>query len=94
MTPPGSKSGHGRFWDKPLSALNREEWEALCDGCGKCCLHKLEDEDTGDVWRTNVACRLLDLSHESGLSKAEKLELLERAGEFVQEEASIYQGKL
>ncbi|WP_420383389.1 YcgN family cysteine cluster protein [Novosphingobium sp.] len=50
-----------RFWNKPLAALNREEWEALCDGCGKCCLHKLEDEDTGDVWRTNVACKLLDL---------------------------------
>jgi len=56
MTPPVD-----RFWDKPLAALNREEWEALCDGCGKCCLHKLEDDDTGDVWRTNVACRLLDL---------------------------------
>ncbi len=51
-----------RFWDKPIGALNRDEWEALCDGCGKCCLHKLEDEETGDVWRTNVACRLLDLS--------------------------------
>lgn len=57
---PGSTSG--RFWDKPLDALNRDEWEALCDGCGKCCLHKLEDEDTGAVLRTNVACRLLDLS--------------------------------
>ena len=50
-----------RFWDKPIATLNREEWEALCDGCGKCCLHKLEDEETGDVWRTNVACKLLDL---------------------------------
>ena len=50
-----------RFWDKPIGSLNREEWEALCDGCGKCCLHKLEDDETGDVWRTNVACRLLDL---------------------------------
>jgi uncharacterized cysteine cluster protein YcgN (CxxCxxCC family) len=50
-----------RFWDKPIASLNREEWEALCDGCGKCCLHKLEDDETGDVWRTNVACRLLDL---------------------------------
>ena len=59
---PVNQPGH-RFWDKPIDALNREEWEALCDGCGKCCLHKLEDDDTGDVWRTNVACRLLDLTN-------------------------------
>lgn len=48
------------FWERPLAALNREQWEALCDGCGKCCLHKAEDEDTGDIWPTNIACRLLD----------------------------------
>ena len=50
----------GRFWEAPLATLDRAQWEALCDGCGKCCLHKLEDEETGELIATNVACRLLD----------------------------------
>ena len=50
-----------RFWDNtPLDKMTPEEWEALCDGCGKCCLNKLEDIDTGELVFTRVACRLFD----------------------------------
>ncbi|GAA4050252.1 YcgN family cysteine cluster protein [Parerythrobacter jejuensis] len=49
-----------KFWERPLRDLSPAEWEALCDGCGRCCLHKIEDADTGDIEDTNVACKLLD----------------------------------
>jgi uncharacterized cysteine cluster protein YcgN (CxxCxxCC family) len=64
-----TRSGEGRetalgeaaFWKtKRLDEMTDAEWEALCDGCGRCCLNKLEEEETGDIYWTNVACKLLD----------------------------------
>ncbi|HWG04970.1 MAG TPA: YcgN family cysteine cluster protein [Beijerinckiaceae bacterium] len=54
------RQGIEPFWRKGLEALSKREWESLCDGCGRCCLVKLEDEDSGRIHFTAIACKLLD----------------------------------
>ncbi len=57
-----SRAAEAPYWEtKRLDEMTEAEWEALCDGCGKCCLNKIEDIETGEIAPTRVACRLLDL---------------------------------
>ena len=49
-----------KFWEKPLGDLDDKEWEALCDGCGRCCLKKLQDESDNSIHWTRIVCRYFD----------------------------------
>lgn len=61
------------FWEiKPLEIMTLQEWESLCDGCGLCCLTKIEDEDSGDLFYTNVVCRYHDSDTCSCMHYAER----------------------
>ena len=67
-----------RFWEhKSLDDMSDEEWEALCDGCGQCCLHKLVNDETADVFYTRVACQLLDAETGRCQRYAQRLEVVE-----------------
>ncbi len=50
------------FWEKPLDTLSNDEWEQLCDGCAQCCLIKLQDDDTDEIFATDVVCRFLEVA--------------------------------
>lgn len=66
-----------RFWEeKPFDQLSREEWESLCDGCARCCLIKLEDEEDGTLYTTSLVCRYLDLESCSCSRYAERTVLV------------------
>ena len=66
------------FWEaKSLGDMSDAEWEALCDGCGQCCLHKLVNDETADVFYTRVACRLLDPQSGKCSHYKQRLELVE-----------------
>ncbi len=71
------------FWeDKGLKDLDQDEWEALCDGCARCCMIKLEDEDDGTVYHTSLVCHLLDIDACRCTQYAERHELVRDCIEF------------
>ncbi|WP_439133670.1 YcgN family cysteine cluster protein [Pseudomaricurvus sp.] len=79
------------FWErKSLSELSEDEWESLCDGCGKCCLHKLEDEDTGEVHYTCVACRYLDRDKGGCREYGQRLELVPECIDLKPEDVTLF----
>lgn len=66
-----------RFWeDKSLAEMTHEEWESLCDGCGRCCLQKLQDEDSNEVFFTNIVCKYFDMQEHRCSCYSQRTELV------------------
>ena len=65
------------FWEtKPLDQMTRDEWESLCDGCGRCCLYILHNEETGDVFETDVGCKLFNAKTRRCMNYANRAKLV------------------
>ncbi len=79
------------FWEtKTLTEMSTEEWELLCDNCGKCCLHKLEDTQTGEIAFTNVACKLLKLNTCRCLNYSKRTQLVPECLDLKQPDFAKY----
>ena len=66
------------FWrTKTLAAMSSEEWESLCDGCGRCCVLKVQDDDTGEVFHSSIVCELFELDHCRCSRYPERVELID-----------------
>lgn len=71
-----------KFWTRPLDELSLEQWESLCDGCGRCCLHKLIDQDTEQLHYTRIACRLYDLENSCCSNYQHRLQHVAECADF------------
>ncbi len=79
------------FWEtKTLAEMTHQEWESLCDNCGKCCLNKLEDEDSGKIYFTSVVCDLINLDNCRCTRYADRCKLVPECLDLKQHDFSSY----